>query len=150
MNNEEIKGEIMALADKRKQLILKVIGQLYKGSVGTLHFKNGGIYKVDYVKRYNLEEKEKRQLNPFGNFEELKEELMKNIHDISKDFEGENLSILEFLMDKMDMEWEYDVTARADSKYLKELKDKIQTDFQAIKNRCANYLLIMAIEESEK
>ena len=71
----------------------------------------------------------------------LKAELTRNIHDISDKFNEENLSILEFLMDKMDMEWNM-----KDKKII----EKIKEDIQEIKDRCANYLLIMAIEESEQ
>lgn len=136
---EEINKEIMDLARKRKELILKVIGQLYKGKVGTLHFKNGSIYKVDYYTNYRQEER--KTFSPFGNFEELKKELQKNLHDINDKFNEENMSILEFLMWKMDIEW--DVKS-------KEILEEIKNDIQDIKDRCANYLLIMAIEESEK
>jgi hypothetical protein len=143
-----IDAEIMALGSKRKELILKVLGQLYKGQVGTLHFKNGSIFKIDYYVNYNSEEK--RRFNPFGDFEGLKKELLKNLHDISEKFNEENLSVLEFLMDKMDMDWNTGITARTDKKFLRDIKEDIRQDIQEIKDRCANYLLIMAIEESEK
>lgn len=139
MKNKNEIDEILTLGLKRKELILKVIGQLYKGKIGTLHFKNGSIYKIDYYINYNQEEKKK--FSSFGNFEELQKELRKNLHDISDKFNEENIAILEFLMLKMDMDWNLKGKG-----ILKEIKD----DIQEIKNRCANYLLIMAIEESEK
>lgn len=139
VQNEQTTKEIMSLAQKRKDLILKVIGQLYKGKVGTLHFKNGSIYKVDYYTNYRKEER--KTFSPFGNFEELQKELKKNLHDINDKFNEENMAILEFLMWKMDMEW--DIKSKG-------ILEEIKKDIQDIKDRCANYLLIMAIEESEQ
>jgi hypothetical protein len=143
-----IDAEILALGSKRKELILKVLGQLYKGQVGTLHFKNGSIFKIDYYVNYNSEEK--RRFNPFGDFEGLKKELLKNLHDISEKFNEENLSILEFLMDKMDWDMKLGISSKTDKRFLQKFKEDIRKDIQEIKDRCANYLLIMAIEESEK
>jgi len=143
---DTIDAEILALALKRKELILKVLGQLYRGRIGTLHFKNGSIYKIDYYINYNNQEK--RKFNPFRDFEGLKKELLKNIFEISKYFNEENLSILEFLMEKMDTD--LGVSNKTDKKLVQRVIKEIKEDIQEIKNRCANYLLIMAIEESEK
>lgn len=140
--------EILELARKRRDLILKVLGQLYKGRVGTLHFKNGSIFKVDYYTNYNNEEK--KRFNPFGDFEGLKKELLHNLHDFSEKFNEENLSILEFLMNKMDIDWNMGVTDKTDKKMIKKVITEIEKDIQEIKNRCANYLMLMQIEESEK
>jgi len=140
IKNEKILTQQLELRNKRRELILKVLGQLIKGQIGNLLFRKGLIYKINYYKNYNDEEK--RQLNAlyiYSDFNELKEELLKNIHDISKKLNEENLSILEFLMNNMDMTWE---TTK------KDLKD-IEINIQEIKNKCANYLLLMQIEESE-
>jgi mRNA-degrading endonuclease RelE of RelBE toxin-antitoxin system len=113
------------LLEKRKELILKVLGQLYKGKIGGFNFrKNGDVsYAIGYC-------------TSFG--PHIKEQLLKNIHDIAKKFSEQNLSILEFLMDNMDMEWE------VSKKSLKEIEENIEK----IKQKCMNYLLIMLIEES--
>lgn len=146
-------AEILALGTKRKELILKVLGQLYRGKIGTLQFKDGNIFKMDYYKDYN--QQEKRKFNPFGDFKGLKEELMKNLHNLSEKFSDEDLSILEFLMDKMDKEWwtfemRDDVNIISIGNHDKEILKEIKDDIQAIKNRCVNYLMIMQIEESER
>lgn len=137
----KIDTEIMNMTEKRTHLILKILGQLYRGQIGTLHFKNGVIYLIGYYTDYNNNEKKK--LIMFTNYEDLKTELLKNIHDISEDFNEENMSILEFLMDRMNNDWNTNQSRKA---ILKDIED----DIQEIKNRCANYLLIMQIEESEK
>lgn len=138
---EEVKidDKMIELGMKRRELILKVLGQLHRGQVGTLYFKNGCVFKVDYYVGFN--EKEKRQFNPFGDFKGLRSELMKNIHEIAKKLNDEELSILEYLI--CEMEIDFDITNK---KMIPVIKDDIQT----IRERCANYLLIMAIEESEQ
>jgi hypothetical protein len=131
----------LELRNKRRELILKILGQLYKGQIGNLLFKKGLVYKTNYYENYNYMKRcneERRQQTLYADFDGLKEELLKNIHDIAKKLNEENLSILEFLMNNMDMTWE---TTK------KGLKD-IKINIQEIKNRCANYLLLMQIEES--
>jgi hypothetical protein len=144
---KKILTQQVELRNKRRELILKILGQLYKGQIGNLLFKKGLVYKTNYYENYNYmkrcnEEKRQQQrvYSTDKEFDGLKEELLKNIHDISKKLNEENLSILEFLMNNMEMTWE------ATKKGLKDMKQNIQE----IKNRCANYLLLMQIEESNQ
>lgn len=145
VNEEEAKkilNQQLELRNKRRELILKVLGQLFKGQIGNLLFKKGLVYKTNYYENYNYMKRcneEKKYHTLYADFDGLKEELLKNIHDIAKKLGKEDLSLLEFLMNNMDMTWE---TTK------KGLKD-IKLNIQEIKNRCVNYLLLMQIEESE-
>jgi len=151
MKNKQIYSKIITFEKKRKELILKILGQLFKGQIGNLLFKKGLIYKTNYYENYNYMKRcneERRQQTLYADFDGLKEELLKNIHDIAKKLNKENLSLLEFLINKIDIYWNIDITARTDKRFLQNLKKELTNDIQEIKNRCANYLLLMQIEEN--
>ena len=108
--------EMFELNNKRKELILKILGQLYKGQVGNIAFKKGLIYKINYYEDYNKQQK--KEFDIYTDFNGLREELLKNIHDIAKKLNNESLSILEFLMDKMIVSWKPNIA-------LKEIKTSL-------------------------
>lgn len=135
--------EVIKLGEKRKDLILRVLGFLYKGQIGNLMFKKGLVYKVDYYKNYNGEEK--KTFSPITDFEFIKAELLKNIHDIAKKLNGEHLSILEFIMDKMEMNYSF-LTTELTHKNIPKIKDELNQDTKEIKERCGNILMLMEIE----
>ena len=56
VNEEEAKkilNQQLELRNKRRELILKVLGQLFKGQIGNLLFKKGLVYKTNYYEYYN-------------------------------------------------------------------------------------------------
>lgn len=113
---------------KRKQLILRILGSLYNGKIGSLNFKDGYIF---------IPSAYYEAISPllFKELSQLRLEIIRNLHDISDKMGKENLDILEFLLSKMDYEW---TTIPA-----------VKKDIEEIRARCGNILLLMEIEENE-
>ena len=75
--------------------------------------------------------------------------IMKNIHDIAKKLDEESLSVLEFLLDKIDMDWELSDERHLDNMKIDEkVKETLSNDIDEIKQRCSAYLMLMTIEEN--
>lgn len=143
--------ELIELNRKRKEIIIKVLGQLHKGKISRLVFKDGFIF----IEGHNAYEKKTRISNDgnygVGDLRLLKDIIMRDIFDIAKKFPDENLSVLEFLMDKIDLECFSDKRCFDDmntSINAKKTKELIKQDIEEIKQRCAAFLMLMQIEEN--
>lgn len=126
-----------ALGQKRDDLILKIIDNLYKGKINNLFWsKNGFMIGEEFMAGVTIS-RHSNTRTYYHRPNSIKDNLMKNIHSIAKVFNEkcpEHLNILEFLIDKIDEGW----TSKTE--------DEIEEDIQKIKERCGSILMILSIE----
>ena len=133
MTREKTSKELLIeeVGRKRDDLIMKVIGNLYKGKINSLFWNNKGEFMI-------VEKMGDKNWNHLPrDINQAKELLLKNIHSIAEVFNEkcpEHLDMLEFLMDKIDEGWNW--------KTQKEIED----DIKLIKERCGSILMILSIE----
>lgn len=121
---------IMNLQEKKSNLIRNCLGMLYKGNLNhQLSFRKGEIF---YYGRKS-----------FPNLNEIKEIMLRNIHDISKKTTDENMDILELLLFQIEDTNPHLFGKISTEDYISNLKE----DIEEIKHKCGNLLMLLAIED---
>jgi hypothetical protein len=124
---------IDTLCQKREDLILKVLGNLYKGKINQLFWNNkGNLCKAEIING-------KTWYHPFVDLQRTREEILKNIHAVAEKFNEynpESLEILEYLLNKID------------EGFVAKTEEQIQADVREIKERCGSILMLLSIEGS--
>lgn len=129
--------ELEKLLDKRKEMITKVLGNLYKGKINNLFWNSTGHLVIEERICNEITNKVNTWKHPPKDLEQIRELLLKNIQDIAKVFNEkcpEHLNILEFLINKI-----YEIPWNKN-------EDEIKQDIQEIKERCGSILMLLSIE----
>ena len=133
MTREKTTKEIRLeeVGQKRDELIMKVIGNIYKGRINNLFWNNKGEFMISERIR------DKNWHHPPQSINEVYRVMMSNISSIADVFNEkcpEHLDMLEFLLEKINEGWAH------------QTEQEIEEDIKKIKERCGTILMILSIE----